>query len=64
VVVDHLLNERKEAQLHPISIDGLRLSAGIREWDGRAFDSRVDRCARIWPHHNDTGGFFMAKVTK
>jgi NOL1/NOP2/sun family putative RNA methylase len=64
LVVDHLLKNRSEATLEPIKFDGLRTEPGIGEWDGRHFDSRVSSCARIFPHHNDTGGFFMARVGK
>ena len=35
---------------------------GITEWDGESFDPSVERAHRIYPHHNDTGGFFCAKL--
>jgi len=35
---------------------------GVTEWDGREFDPVVERARRIYPHHNDTGGFFCAKL--
>jgi NOL1/NOP2/sun family putative RNA methylase len=62
-VVDWLLGKRPAA-LERIDIPQLRLSPGILEWDGRRFNPEVSKAARIWPHHNDTGGFFMAKVRK
>ncbi len=37
-------------------------SPGITEWDGETFDSSLERTARIYPHQNDTGGFFVAKL--
>ena len=24
----------------------------------------IEKCARIWPHHNDTDGFFIARIEK
>jgi NOL1/NOP2/sun family putative RNA methylase len=62
-VVDYLLRERP-ADLAEVSIPGLRLTAGLNEWQGTKFDSRLGLTARVQPHHNDTGGFFLAKVTK
>ncbi|MFC6973812.1 RsmB/NOP family class I SAM-dependent RNA methyltransferase [Halomicroarcula sp. GCM10025709] len=35
---------------------------GVTEWDGESFDPAVERAKRIYPHHNDTGGFFCAKL--
>jgi 16S rRNA C967 or C1407 C5-methylase (RsmB/RsmF family) len=64
LVVDHLLKSREKAGLAPIRIEGMKTSKAVEEWDGRVFDTRIRDCARIWPHHNDTGGFFMARVTK
>ena len=31
---------------------------------GKEFHPEVKKAARIWPHHNNTGGFFLAKVRK
>jgi NOL1/NOP2/sun family putative RNA methylase len=35
---------------------------GVTEWDGHRFDAAVERAARIYPHLNDTGGFFVATL--
>ena len=35
---------------------------GVTEWDDESFDPHVERAKRIYPHHNDTGGFFVAKL--
>jgi len=35
---------------------------GVTEWQGRTFDPAVERAKRIYPHFNDTGGFFVAKL--
>jgi len=35
---------------------------GVTEWEGEAFDPAVAAAKRIYPHHNDTGGFFCAKL--
>lgn len=62
-VLDHLLKNRP-AQLEPISIDGFKLSKPLEEWMGETFHPEVQKTARVWPHHNDTGGFYLAKVKK
>ncbi len=43
---------------------GVRLAPGIPEWNGRRFRPDVVHAARLWPHHNDTGGFFVAKLRR
>ncbi|WP_158853963.1 RsmB/NOP family class I SAM-dependent RNA methyltransferase [Halorhabdus sp. CUG00001] len=35
---------------------------GITEWEGDSFDPSVRKARRIYPHVNDTGGFFVAKL--
>ena len=40
----------------------LRSAPGITEWDGETYDGSMRRAKRIYPHHNDTGGFFCAKL--
>jgi len=40
----------------------LTASPGVTEWEGESFDGSVTRAKRIYPHHNDTGGFFCAKL--
>jgi len=41
---------------------GLEHSSGLTEWDGETYDSSLEKAARIYPHQNDTGGFFVAKL--
>jgi 16S rRNA C967 or C1407 C5-methylase (RsmB/RsmF family) len=43
---------------------GLRVAPGIAEWNGRAFRPDVVNAARLWPHQNDTGGFFVARLRR
>jgi len=35
---------------------------GVTEWEDEAYDPSVRTAKRIYPHHNDTGGFFCAKL--
>lgn len=62
-VVDFLLRNR-EAEVAKIMLPGFRFAPGIVSWQGREFDPRVAQCGRVWPHLNDTDGFFVAKVKR
>lgn len=35
---------------------------GVTEWHDQTYDPSVERAARIYPHLNDTGGFFIATL--
>jgi NOL1/NOP2/sun family putative RNA methylase len=61
-VLDHALSEEDCRVVDPGLPDGLEHTPGVTEWGGKSFDRSVERAARIYPHHNDTGGFFVAKL--
>jgi len=63
-VVDWLLKKYPRAVLEPIDIPNLKISSGIAKWNDKIYDKRVSEAARIWPHSNDTDGFFIARITK
>jgi 16S rRNA C967 or C1407 C5-methylase (RsmB/RsmF family) len=48
----------------PIDLPGLHSEAGVPRWKGASFRADVIHAKRFLPHHNDTGGFFIAKVVK
>ncbi len=52
------------AKLEKVRLPGLKECPGIVEWDGRGLYSDMDRTARYYPHINDTGGFFIARIVK
>ena len=51
-------------KLKNTNIQGLTTCPGITEWEDCKFDPQLKKAARIWPHSNDTGGFFMALLEK
>lgn len=56
---------RDEVAIEPITLpDGLVAASGVTEWEGQTFRDDVRNAARLWPHTNDTGGFFVAKVRR
>jgi len=51
----------------PVKIETLSLPivcrSGITEWEGDSFSQEVKKACRIYPHDNDSEGFFLAKFT-
>ena len=41
---------------------GLASAPGLTEFDGETYDPSLRKARRFYPHHNDTGGFFCAKL--
>ncbi len=61
IVVEKVLNE---ARLEKVSIPGLRECSGVTTWNDEPLNDELKKCARYYPHINDTGGFFVAKLIK
>jgi NOL1/NOP2/sun family putative RNA methylase len=59
-VLDHVLAE-EDCRVVDCEIP-LDHAAGVTGWADEEFDPQVTRAKRIYPHHNDTGGFFLAKL--
>ncbi|MFP4625017.1 MAG: RsmB/NOP family class I SAM-dependent RNA methyltransferase [Natronomonas sp.] len=53
--------ESHECLLVPYDLD-LTAEPGLTEWQDEIFDESMRHAKRIYPHHNDTGGFFCAKL--
>lgn len=51
-------------EVEKVAVNGLKTRPGIREWEDKKYDSQVKRCLRIYPHDNDTEGFFVARLIK
>ncbi len=65
MVVDAVLRDiGLEAWLEPISVPGLRTTRGVTEWGGTKLDASLEKTVRIWPHHNDCGGFYVAAIRR
>lgn len=64
LVVDAVLRAHPSVRLVSAEIEGLKTSAGITAWQGQTLDPSLRLARRLWPHHNDTGGFFIAVLEK
>ena len=63
-VIDSFLREYPDAHLQEIKLKGLKRSAPVLQFAGKQYHPEIQKCLRIWPQDNNTGGFFVAKITK
>ncbi len=48
----------------PLRPRGLKVVDGLTAWQGQTLPPELAGTMRLWPHHNDTGGFFVAVLEK
>jgi NOL1/NOP2/sun family putative RNA methylase len=64
-VVDTVLERMPgQARVLPAHLPGVRTAAGLTAWNGRTYRPELQHTLRIWPHLNDTGGFYLALLEK
>ncbi|MDJ0854695.1 MAG: RsmB/NOP family class I SAM-dependent RNA methyltransferase [Desulfobacterales bacterium] len=64
-VVDAVMREWPGAvRILPSRIDGMRTAPGLVRWQGRDFHPDLRSSMRVWPHQNDTAGFYVALLEK
>lgn len=61
VVTDAL--RRLPVEIEPLSLS-IDYAPGLTHFEGVRFDPRLEGAARIYPHHLDSGGLFMARLRK
>ena len=61
-IVSHLLRVR-EARVLPFE-PPFSHAHGLSEWDDVTYEAGTDRCIRIYPHHLDSGGGFVARIER
>lgn len=62
-VIDYVLR-KKNVDIESISIEGLQYTSGLSHWGKTQFAPAVENAIRIYPHHNSTNAFFVAKLCK
>lgn len=64
-VVDAILRRvGANVRLVPARLPGFTAAPGLTAWQGRRFLPELAGAMRVWPHLNDTGGFFVAVLEK
>ena len=64
-VVDAVLKKMSgSVRILPINLPGLNSAHGLMAWGGEIFQNDLQHTIRIWPHLNDTGGFYIALLEK
>jgi NOL1/NOP2/sun family putative RNA methylase len=64
-VVNSVLDEMNgSVRILPVSLPGLESAPGLTAWAGESFQGDLQHTIRIWPHLNDTGGFYIALLEK
>ena len=64
-VVNAVLGEiPDEVRILPVWLSGLKIDSGLTSWAGESFRHQLKHSIRIWPHLNDTGGFYIALLEK
>lgn len=61
-VLDAVLGDR--AVVEPFHIPGLHHAPGVLNWQGASFRADLLHAHRYYPHLNDTGGFFVARLRR
>ena len=64
-IVDAVLaNHAGRIALAEVNVPGLHTTRGLTQWQDETYHEDLSKTVRIWPHHNDTGGFFAAVLRK
>ncbi|MDH5760518.1 MAG: RsmB/NOP family class I SAM-dependent RNA methyltransferase [Gemmatimonadota bacterium] len=61
-VVDRVLRE-EPVEMEPLTLP-VPHEPGVTEWEGRRFDPRLAGTCRVYPHHFDSGGLYLAKLRR
>lgn len=61
-ILDAVLGDR--GVLEPSEIPSLRGLPGLTQWQGQSYRQDLAHARRFFPHFNDTGGFFVARIRR
>ncbi|MCD5380767.1 NOL1/NOP2/sun family putative RNA methylase [Candidatus Gracilibacteria bacterium] len=65
LILDYAKKEFGESiEIIPWKLDGLESRPGLTQWEGIQLDKECQYGQKIWPHINNTEGFFIAKIKK
>ncbi|HET9237520.1 MAG TPA: hypothetical protein VFO10_09735, partial [Oligoflexus sp.] len=63
-IIDLILKANPDLDVTPAVVPGLVSSPGLTTFEDQSVDPRVAGALRIWPHQNDSGGFFICVLQK
>ncbi len=63
-VVQYLLTRFNDAELVKPNVPRLVSHSGLSAWENRSYEDSMARCLRVYPHDNDTDGFFIALIRR
>ncbi|MFX0167983.1 MAG: RsmB/NOP family class I SAM-dependent RNA methyltransferase [Candidatus Hodarchaeota archaeon] len=64
VIVNHLLSKFNDAKIERPVLIGLKSHSGLTHWEDLEFNDVMHKCLRVYPHDNDTDGFFIALIRR
>lgn len=56
--------DRDIVKIKEIEINSLNSKSGLIEFNGEFFNNDVKKCMRLFPHENESEGFFITKMVK
>ncbi len=65
-ILNFILNHeefKKKIKIEKINLP-IKCRSGITKWEDKTYSKEVENSCRIYPHDNDTEGFFLAKIRK
>jgi 16S rRNA C967 or C1407 C5-methylase (RsmB/RsmF family) len=63
-VVDRVIGQDTKLRIKPVELPGWQWQAGLTAWGEQEFSPQLAHTLRIWPHQNDSGGFYIAVLEK
>ena len=65
-IIQKILDKHADdVEVQPLGLTGWQYQHGWENWQGQSFHADiVQHAVRIWPHQNNTGGFFMCLLRK
>lgn len=64
VITAILKSQGDRVNVIPVQLPNFRFAPGVTEWRDATYEPAVKNTLRIWPHLNNTGGFYIAVLEK
>jgi len=62
-VLDYILKKFPNIELETLKLP-IKCRVGLKKWEGKEYNSGVEKTCRIYPQDNNTEGFFVSKLRK